>query len=120
MVITADHGQTPESEATGSWPISKRNLEQSMARHFDVAPEDFLQGTRPGHVWLTPEAEQSLDITPADVANFLVGYRLQDNVEPGQEVPVRYRERAQDPLFAAAWPADQMGRVWRCVKDRAR
>jgi hypothetical protein len=54
-----------------------------------------------------------------DVADFLIGYRMRDNLVPGKRLPEGYAERATERLFAAAFPTTELPEVMSCARERA-
>ena len=112
MIVTADHGQQPDAEATNGWPIFMNELVADLAKHLGVE-ESELEGTAAGVYALSP------DITFDDMAEFLIDYRIEDNVTPDKDVPEQYEERMQQPIFEAAFPAEAAERVEGCLSSRA-
>ena len=113
MVVTADHGQQPDAEATRGWPISMTELVSDIAEHFKI-PEDSIEGTAAGMYIL------GQDVSFDELADFLIDYRIEDNLRGGTgEIPDQYDERMQEPIFEGAFPDDAIDRVTGCVKSRA-
>jgi hypothetical protein len=115
MVVTADHGQAPDPAAVGAWPIGIGPLKADVASHFGVEPGDLFAEERPVGFWL----ERGAPVTPGEIADYLMGYRLRDNASSADAVPDQYRSRLDERLFAAAWPSRAMERVWACALRRA-
>lgn len=115
LVFTADHGQSPDPQAAHAWPIRIQLLQDDVAEHFGLTAEELFQDERPVGFWLDLETIAREGITPEDVADFLVRYRLKDNLRPGEEPPAQYLPRLQEPVFAAALPSARMGEIWRCA-----
>ena len=112
MVITADHGQQPDAEATRGWPISMTELVADIAEHFKI-PEESIEGTAAGMYVL------GQDVSFDELADFLIDYRIEDNVRSNpDELPDQYDERMQEPIFEAAFPDDAAERVSGCVESR--
>jgi hypothetical protein len=59
------------------------------------------------------------DVTEEDISNYIVDYRLEQNLRPGEKVPDQYKKRLREPIFASAFPSDEMGKIWACAKRRA-
>lgn len=118
IAFTADHGQSPDPLAVGAWPIRIQLLQDDVAEHFGVTAEDLFQDERPVGFWIDPTFAAAEGITAEDVADFLVRYRLRDNLRPGEEPPAKYRDRLDELVFAAALPSARMGKIWRCVNER--
>jgi hypothetical protein len=59
-------------------------------------------------------------ISYEQVADFLVDYRIEDNIPEGRDdIPEQYADRMQEPIFEAAFPADAAERVSGCVASRS-
>ena len=113
MIVTADHGQQPDAEATNGWPIFMTELVTDLAERFGIAESD-LEGTAAG-MYVLREG-----ISYEEVAEFLVDYRIEDNIPEGKDdIPEQYSERMQEPIFAGAFPAEAAERVSGCVESRA-
>ncbi|HVF54437.1 MAG TPA: alkaline phosphatase family protein [Actinomycetota bacterium] len=119
MVFTADHGQAPDPIASYAWPIRIQLLQNDVAEHFGVDSDDLYQDERPVGFWLNQATLDATGITAEDISNYLIDYRLRDNLKPGEKPPAQYRDRLDEPVFAAAMPSDQMGKVWNCAKKQA-
>jgi arylsulfatase A-like enzyme len=116
LAFTADHGQTPDPQAVGAWPIHQQVVTDAIAEHFGVTFDELFQDTRPVGFWLDPAVMDANGITDEAVSDFLVDYRLKDDVPSNQKVPQQYESRLNEPVFAAAFPSDQMGKIWHCAK----
>ena len=119
VAVTADHGQTPLSDGTRAWPIDMRYLQRSMAKHFSVSAAKLFQGERPNGFWLHGKTMKRAGLTTEDVARFLFGYRLRDNIAGKARVPAMYTDRRKSRLFAAAFPSNELDRIWRCARSRS-
>jgi predicted AlkP superfamily pyrophosphatase or phosphodiesterase len=117
FVLTADHGQSPDPKAVGAWPIHQTVVTNAIAERFGVTYEELFQDTRPVGFWLNPHTLEEKGISIEEMSNFLLDYRLKDDLTPGSEIPAQYEERADEPIFAAAFPSDQMGKIWACAKE---
>lgn len=118
VIYTADHGQQPLPESVGGWPIAMGPLQESVAAAFDMEVEELFLDERPTGFWLDRDAMAAKGVEIEEVADFLTTYRLKDNVPADKEIPEGYLERADELLFTAAWPTEQMGRLWGCSKKR--
>lgn len=119
MVVTADHGQAPDPESIGAWPIAIDAVEQDAARHFDVDAKDLFADERPTGFWLDRDFAATRGITAEALSSFLLRYRMRDNVTDSSEVPPQYRDRMNEKLFSAAFPNAQLGAIWACAKGAA-
>ena len=118
LAFTADHGQTPDPRATDAWPIAIEALEVDLASHFGMPVSTLFEARRPTGFWLNRTAMARNGVTDGAISDFVVAYRLKDNVESGGTIPPGYRERARERLFAAAFPTDQIGEIWDCATSR--
>jgi predicted AlkP superfamily pyrophosphatase or phosphodiesterase len=116
LAFTADHGQTPDPQAVGAWPIHQQVVTDAIAEHFGVTFDELFQDTRPVGFWLDPAVMAANGITDEEVSDFLVNYRLKDDVPGNQSIPQQYQSRLEEPVFSAAFPSDQMGKIWHCAK----
>lgn len=113
MIVTADHGQQPDAEATRGWPIFMTELVADLAEHVGI-PDSEIEGTAAG-MFVLQEG-----VSYEQVAEFLVDYRIEDNIPEGRDdIPEQYADRMQEPIFEAAFPADAAERVSGCVASRA-
>lgn len=121
MVITADHGQTPDATTTGAWPISNTQLRRSLADHFGVSVDDLFLDTGATGLWLNHEVQEARGIDTDEVAGFVLDYRLKHNLG-GDDPPPEYRDRLNERLFAAAFASKDLPAIWRCAtsKDAAK
>ena len=114
VIVTADHGHTPPPEETGAWPIMIGQLAADINAHFDVPEGDTLiEGNVGVGLFLDKEVMTELGVTETDVSRYVNGYTIEDNW-PSEELPTDYSGRAEEQVFAAAWPASEMGNVMRC------
>lgn len=113
MIVTADHGQAPLAEVAQAWPISKGELEEDIERHFKLKLPDMFQLTHNSGFWLQPDVKDGGRFA-RDLSDFLVNYRLRDNAD-GRKIPPAYRDRLDEPILAAAFPSEEMDRIWRCA-----
>lgn len=113
MIVTADHGQQPDAEATRGWPIFMTELVADLAERFEIE-ENEVEGTAAGMYMLSD------GISDEEVADFLIDYRVEDNIPNGNDdIPEQYSDRMREPIFAGAFPADAARRVTGCVESRA-
>jgi Type I phosphodiesterase / nucleotide pyrophosphatase len=118
LVLTADHGETPDARAVGAWPIGTGVLENAIGEHFGVDPARLFLAKRTMGFWLSGKVRAEHGITLSEVAAFIADYRLEDSLGPDQEVPEEYRDRLNEPLFSTAFPGKRMAQIWACAKGR--
>jgi hypothetical protein len=120
MVVTADHGQGPLAEASGAWPIQGGEMVNDIAEHFGVDPKEIAKRAVPTGIFVNNQGLQTNAITLEEISDFLIGYRMGDNVSKGFEFPEQYRKRFDEPLFSAVFPADQKRRIMACTRGNGR
>jgi hypothetical protein len=118
VAVTADHGQTPSPLAVGGWPIDITELQKDAARHFGTTPDDLFEAARVTGLWLDRAGMARAGVTVGEVADWITGYRLEENVTAPADVPQKYKARMGEPLFAAAFPTAAMGEVASCTARR--
>ena len=117
MAMTADHGQGPAPRTTGGWPIEMEELQRDIARAVGVNhPANLYQGQRPTGMWFNPRTMARKGITLEEIADFIMGYEIGDNVIQGKTVPAAYRDRLNEKLFAAAMPTNRLDEVQACAE----
>lgn len=117
MAVTADHGQTPDAESVGAWPINIDEVKEDGARHFDMAVDDLFQAARVTGFWLDRAGIKGAGVEVDDVASWLIRYRIGDNVTEDLEVPAQYEDRMDERLFQAAFPKSAMDEVLACARE---
>jgi Type I phosphodiesterase / nucleotide pyrophosphatase len=120
LALTADHGQSPHPTVVDGWPIDRDELARSVGRHFGVPANEFVWNTTPNGLWLNPSVMANQGIDEIEIVEFLLDYRAKDNVRKGKKVLEQFKDDLDEKIFAAAFPMDQIDRVWRCVKQRDR
>ncbi len=114
LVVTADHGQCPQIDASGGVRIDPIQLEQDLEREFGKSVFDLVQLVAPSEVYLSPKALTDAGYSAEDVAAFLADYRYGENIGPYIRPAAIRRDRLGDPTFAAVLPttfiADLAGR----------
>jgi hypothetical protein len=118
VTLTADHGQAPDPRAIGAWPIRMQVLTKDLAESFEMTEEEILLDERPVGLWVNRPGAAARGVSYGDIANWLVKYRLEDNVPLTETLPDQYKDKAREPLFAAAFPGEEMSRIWRCARER--
>lgn len=114
VIVTADHGNTPRASRSGAWPIASGELTRDIDSHFGTPAVDSLVETMPAHgIFLDQEVAEGLDLSEDALATFLNGYTIQDNWSKG-ELPPGYRDRGDEPVFAAAFPTSMLDDIARC------
>ena len=118
LVMTADHGQAPDAQAARAWPIGIATMIERLAEHFGVDEDDVIDETRPTGLWLDQEGLAGEDITEEEIADFILQYRIGDDIEEGDPIPGQYETRLEEPVFDAVFPSSAMRRIATCIQDR--
>lgn len=114
VIVTADHGNTPSPSRSGAWPVLQGQLQEDVDASFDVPKdESLIEQTSAGGPFLDRDVMRKLDVSTADVAEFLNGYTIADNWNDS-ELPEGYENRGEENVFSAVYPSDWIDRVIRC------
>ena len=119
VVLTADHGETPDLRATGGWPIDPDAVKEAVARHFDVAADDLFLQERTMGFWFDSDFRRRNGITLEEISDVVIDLRLGDTLAEGEDPPPLYADRVDERLFEAAFPGDRLDDVWRCARRRS-
>jgi arylsulfatase A-like enzyme len=76
VVLTADHGQQPDAGPIDGYPIDPNEVKADIAGRFGP----IARAVWPTEVFLVADEMRERGVTVEDVAKFLSGYRLRDNV----------------------------------------
>ncbi|MGH2754673.1 MAG: alkaline phosphatase family protein [Actinomycetota bacterium] len=118
LVMTADHGQAPDPQAVGSWPIQMSELTKDVAEHFGMTYDEMFQDQQATGFYLRTDTLAANGVTMEEIADFVINYRLRDNIKSDQTPPDQYRDRGDETLFAAAFPATKLPTIWGCALDK--
>lgn len=118
MIVTADHGQARLPLSTSGWGIDPQELRDDIAGEMGIDAGDLFVRHRPTGLWLTQAALDRPGLL-SRVSDFIVDYRIGDNVTEDQEIPKKYEQRFDERLFAAAFPSDRIDDLTECVSSRA-
>ncbi|MGH2753752.1 MAG: alkaline phosphatase family protein [Actinomycetota bacterium] len=102
--VTADHGHQPDAAESGAWAIDGSEFEADANAALDDNDDgvDLVDDVEPGGVYLNPPQMRLLDLSRDDVAGWIVGYTVADNLEEGAEVPEAWAGKEDEPLFDGA------------------
>ena len=117
VAVTADHGVTPDSDNSGGWPIAKVPFGNDLAAKLGVRAERLIKQVSPVGIYLDEDTVTAKGVTLEEIADFASRYRLGDNLERAEKLPELYADRGDELLFAAAFPGNEMDRVWSCVQE---
>ncbi|MDQ3954648.1 MAG: alkaline phosphatase family protein [Actinomycetota bacterium] len=100
LTVSADHGQQPLADRVNGWPINKVELEKDLQVRFP----GVLKKATSVDLELDSEKVAELNITPSDIASWLVAYKISDNIPPGSSGIDRLPDDLLDrPVFAGAF-----------------
>jgi hypothetical protein len=101
MIVTADHGSTPNPAVVGSFLIDPTSLQTDLQRRFGGGKDEPSVVTRIGatQIWLNMPLLRKRGFTTDDVSRFLLDYTAGDNRGPNIE-------GADQPVFQAAFPTN--------------
>lgn len=114
LVLTADHGQAPLPQAVGDWPIDVQELTNDLGRFAGQPAAELVEHVKQTGVWLDRNLLGSARIDLREVASFLVGYTIEDNVGDSA-VPRAYRDRLGERIFDAVMPSSELRRALKCA-----
>ena len=116
LAVTADHGQAPDAEVAGAWPIHIETLVEGLGSRFGVDASDLIQAQRPTGLWVNRSVMKANGITLEAMADWLTEYTLEENIPEGTTVPEQYRGRMRERVFEAAFPARRMTEISSCAR----
>jgi hypothetical protein len=119
LALTADHGQAPDPLESGAWPIGMDILLENITNHFDVPEEDLIDETRVTGLWLNETGLAAHGITKGELADYILNYRIEDDVSAVKTIPPEYASRKREPVFSAVFPSSALGRIMQCARHRA-
>jgi predicted AlkP superfamily pyrophosphatase or phosphodiesterase len=120
LMLTADHGHTPSPERSGGWPIANGELIRDLDAHFDVGEgKSLVEESVAVGLFLDPVVVEDTGVTHTQIADFLDDYTIADNWQD-PELPTAYRTRANERVFSAVFPNDELKTVVECAFDGGR
>ena len=117
LAMTADHGVGPRFTEVGAWAIDMDELLIDVATHFRARVTELFQSQRPQGFWLNMPNMRRAEISLAEMSNFLLDYRIRDNVRDSQTVREQYRARLDERLFDAAFPSNKVTQMSDCKEN---
>ncbi|MGH2699341.1 MAG: alkaline phosphatase family protein [Actinomycetota bacterium] len=104
VALTADHGQQPDAEAVGGYGINPRAVEAAIREEFG----DVVRAVWPTEAFLLEDAMAERDVTVEEIARFLGGHTLADNLRFSNGPSVTGEFEEQSRLFDLAVPAEML------------
>ncbi|MPZ69356.1 MAG: hypothetical protein GEU71_07485 [Actinobacteria bacterium] len=120
VILTADHGSTPNAARTGAWAILTDELTKDLNRHFSIPKGEKLIQTMPAHgIFIDPTVAERAGASLDAIARYLNAYTIGMNwTDP--EPPAGYEERADEPVFEAAFPTEILDDAMECAGASSR
>jgi hypothetical protein len=107
LIVTADHGQCPNVDATAEGVrLDPIQLQEDLVAEFGTSVFGLVQSVVPSEVYLSERALRDAGLTGPDIAAWLRGYTYGDNVGPYVRPAAVRRERLGVRPFAAVLPTD--------------
>ena len=100
LAVSADHGQQPIPDLEGGWRINNKELERDIEAEFG----SIIEKITPVDIYFDRDAVQDEGVDLEEVAHFIVGYQLHENIPdelPSDMIP---EARKDDLLFVGAFP----------------
>jgi arylsulfatase A-like enzyme len=115
VVLSADHGHTPDPRSTNAWPISPGKFTSDAYRYFGIPSTEELFLTTAVGPFIDPEVAAEYDVTARQLARFAERYTIRDNWPADEALPEGYRNRGDERVLAAAWAKEDFPEVVACV-----
>jgi type I phosphodiesterase/nucleotide pyrophosphatase len=120
LALTADHGMQPYPDVTGGWSINTEEMTKDIEQRFDkVTPNVPIVLSNRGYQYImnTNEMKKN-DVTPDQVAAFIRGYRIKDNVVPGSSLPAAFKDKGNQRLFLTALTPPELKDALDCAERK--
>lgn len=114
VIVTADHGHTPDPRSNGAWPIANGQLKVDLEAHFEAEEGTLVDDTSAVGIFLNEDTMDTLGIAALDVAEYLNTYTLGENWSQ-DNLPQGYGGRGDERLLAAAFPTPMLPEIRECV-----
>ena len=114
LIVTADHGHTPPSEETGSWPIDFLELDDDLQAHFGLSEDQSIteKATAAGF-YLDNRARRDAGITKDKITEFVNSYTIAENWDG--DLPEAFVERGDEHVFSAAFMDSDFPEIMECA-----
>jgi hypothetical protein len=103
LMVTADHGQTPYPEQSGAWPIGGGELGADANSALDQRDNgvNLVDRVSSAGAYINMGELRANRLSLREVARWLAGYTVAENLKDGEKMPSRFRKRGEEPLFDA-------------------
>jgi hypothetical protein len=114
LIVTADHGSQPEPPRGRL--IRQNPLSADVEEHFGAEPERLVLEDRALGIWLDRAYAAELRVTVEEVAAYLNGYTIGDDLKEGEVLPSFHSP--DDRLFEASFPMNYLDEIWSCANEQ--
>jgi hypothetical protein len=116
LIVSADHGHTPDPSNSGGWPINPGEFKTDANRFFKIRGDDKLfESTTAVGPFLDYEVADRYGVTARQVARFFERYTIRDNWPDDEALPKQFRDRADERVIEAAWAKEDFDEVASCL-----
>jgi hypothetical protein len=113
MLVTADHGSTPNPKVSGAFQISASRLQQAINETFGRDGDPVVEQVKQTEIFIDEERLAQGGATLRDVAEFVMTLTQGDLESPG----VSNITNVRAPVFEAAFPSDTIPSLPCAVED---
>jgi arylsulfatase A-like enzyme len=107
LVVTADHGQQPDEDAIGGYGIDPKEIIADIEAEFGPV----VRTLRPTQMFLDQGEMADRDVTTEEVAEWLGGYRLEDNTNGPPDLVAGAAFESDDRLFDMVIPSELLSEI---------
>jgi hypothetical protein len=120
FALTADHGMQPYPDVTGGWSINTEEMTADIERRFDhVTPKIPIMLSNRGYQYVFNAKEMKRnDVTPDQIAAFIRGYRIKDNLTTGNSLPTAFKDKGNQRLFLTALTPPELKNALDCASEK--
>lgn len=118
LFVTADHGQMPYPEESGAWPIFGGELARDLNTVFDKTDDDvkLVVSVGAAGVIVQLDAVKENGTTLREMARWVAGYTVGENVKDGAQIPKAFKGREDELLMDAVLAKDRVAAI-ACRRD---
>lgn len=113
MVLTSDHGQAPDPESTGAFPVDVLKIKSHVAEQVGRGEHNLFDKWRPTGYWLEPHLDDRKELAE-EISDHIAGYRPVDS----GVIPEFYEGGERDRIFESAFPMSRTNEVLECTSGR--
>ncbi|MBW3595192.1 MAG: alkaline phosphatase family protein, partial [Actinobacteria bacterium] len=115
VVVTADHGHTPDPATTGAWPIHPQELVADLDARFDVPKaRSLVEATEPVGLYIDRDVARSRGVDLDEIVTFLNRYTIRENADR-EGLPDGYQGRGSERVHSAAFAKHHLPDIMTCA-----